>query len=84
MKRQTYDVAAEILFLAMSGVKKTKILYSCNLSFTMCDKYIRLLLGNGFLEKKLIHSIQLKRVLNILQHIKKLSTSGTQPENKEY
>jgi len=52
MKRQPYDVAAEILFLAMAGVKKTKILYSCNLSFTMCDKYIRLLLGNGLLEKK--------------------------------
>ena len=52
MKRQGYDLAGEMLFLALSGVKKTKFIYSCNLSFQMCEKYIKILLGNGLLEKK--------------------------------
>lgn len=52
MKRQSYDLAGEMLYLALSGVKKTNFIYSCNLSFKICEKYIKILLGNGLLEKK--------------------------------
>ena len=52
MKRQSYDLAGEILFQALSGVKKSSFIYKCNLSFELRDKYIKLLLGNGLIEKK--------------------------------
>jgi len=51
MKRQSYDLAGEMLFLALSPVKKTNFIYACNLSFEIRDKYLKLLLGNGLLEK---------------------------------
>ena len=60
MNRHSYDIAAEMLFLAFSGVKKTNFIYSCNLSFKIRDKYLRLLLENGLIEKKgdCFHSTQ--------------------------
>lgn len=52
MKRQGYDLAGEMLLLALSPVKKTKFIYACNINFKIRDKYIKLLLSNGLLEKK--------------------------------
>ena len=52
MNRSYYDLAGEMLFLALSGAKKTNFIYSCNLSTTIVEKYIKILRGNGLLEKR--------------------------------
>ena len=38
-------IAAQILSLAKEGVKKTKIMYRCNLSFTQLNDYLKLLVN---------------------------------------
>jgi predicted transcriptional regulator len=52
MKRQTYDLAAEMLFLALSDVKKTTFIYTCNMSLKLRDKYLKILLKNRLMEQK--------------------------------
>jgi predicted transcriptional regulator len=52
VKRQPYAIVSEILHTALTDVNKTRLMYSCNLSYEMCDKYIGSLLRKGLLEKK--------------------------------
>jgi len=72
MKRQSYDVAGEILFLALSGVKKTNFIYACSLSFEIRDKYIKLLLGNGLLVKNGDYFYTTEKGIKFLETYQKL------------
>ena len=72
MKRQTYDLAGEMLFLALSGVKKTNFIHRCNLSFEIRDKYVKLLLGNGLLEKNGDYFHTTEKGINFLKIYQKL------------
>lgn len=49
-RRHKIDIAADIIALAMSGVKKTSIVYRANLNFTMFGEYLKLLSEKGFVE----------------------------------
>jgi len=40
---------ANILNEAVEGAKKTRIMYRCNLSYRQLQRYLKLLLGMGFL-----------------------------------
>ena len=72
MKRQSYDLAGEMLFLALSGVKKTSFIYACNLSFGMRDKYIKILLGNGLLKKNGAYFHTTEKGIKFLEMYQKL------------
>lgn len=47
--RSQIDIIAEILDAAVGGVRKTHIMYRCNLSFKQLETYLGLLLDRGLL-----------------------------------
>lgn len=47
--RSSFDIIAEILATAKNGAKKTRIMYSCGLSYKFVQKYLDLLLEAGLL-----------------------------------
>jgi predicted transcriptional regulator len=47
--RSSFEIIAEILDTAKNGAKKTRIMYSCGLSYRFVQKYLELLLENGLL-----------------------------------
>ena len=48
--RSTFDIIAEILKTSKDGAKKTRIMYSCGLSYKFVQKYLTLLLDTGLLK----------------------------------
>jgi len=55
MKRSLFEIIAEILRVAKNGAKKTRIMYSCNLSYRKTVTFLTFLLeadllrtGNSF------------------------------------
>lgn len=55
MKRSLFEIIAEMLQVGKHGAKKTRIMYSCNLSYRMTEKFLTYLLeadllreGNSF------------------------------------
>lgn len=51
MKRNSFEIIAEILELAKHGAKKTHVTYQCNLSYGQTRDYLTYLLEAGFLRK---------------------------------
>ena len=49
--RSQIDIIAEILDAADGSVKKTHIMYRCNLSFKQLETYLNLLLNRGLLKR---------------------------------
>ena len=47
--RSSFDIIAEILGVAKNGAKKTRIMYSCGLSYLFVQKYLDLLLDTRLL-----------------------------------
>jgi len=47
--RSSFDIIAEILKTSKKGAKKTRIMYSCGLSYRFVQKYLELLLETGLL-----------------------------------
>jgi predicted transcriptional regulator len=47
--RGRLDIIADILNVSMGGVKKTHLMYNCNLSFRQLKSYSHFLLRLGFL-----------------------------------
>jgi predicted transcriptional regulator len=47
--RSSFEIIAEILRTAKDGAKKTRIMYSCGLSYKFVQKYLDLLLETGLL-----------------------------------
>lgn len=50
MRRDKYEIIANILKKARDGAKKTRLVYETNLNFTMLRKYIRVLSEKGFID----------------------------------
>jgi predicted transcriptional regulator len=48
-KRSDIDIMANVLSAAKKGAKKTRIMYSCNLSHSQLQVYLQILLEMGFL-----------------------------------
>jgi len=49
LHRSQMDIVADVLDAAVGGVKKTHIMYKCNLSFKQLEAYLDLLLDRGLL-----------------------------------
>ena len=47
--RSSLEIIAEILRVAKNGAKKTRIMYSCGLSYRFVEKYLALLLETSLL-----------------------------------
>ena len=48
--RSSFEIIAEILQTAKNGAKKTRIMYSCGLSYRFIQRYLVLLLESGLLQ----------------------------------
>jgi predicted transcriptional regulator len=51
-KRDSMDISADILRLAMDGAIKTRIVYGANLNFKIVEGYLSRLTGLGLLENR--------------------------------
>ena len=47
--RSSFEIIAEILETSKNGAKKTRIMYSCGLSYRFVTKYLKFLLETGLL-----------------------------------
>jgi predicted transcriptional regulator len=47
--RSSFEIIAEILKTSKNGAKKTRIMYSCGLSYRFVQKYLDVLLETGLL-----------------------------------
>lgn len=52
--RGRLDIIADILDASIGGVKKTHLMYHCNLSFRQMKAYSHFLLDRGFLRKAIL------------------------------
>lgn len=52
MRRNATQIIADILSIALGGVNKTGIVYGANLNAKRAEKYIRFLVGKGFMSIK--------------------------------
>ena len=48
--RSSFEIIAEILKTSKNGAKKTRIMYSCGLSYRFVQKYLEILLETGLLK----------------------------------
>jgi predicted transcriptional regulator len=51
VKRERTEITQDILRLCCKPVKKTQILYKCNLSFDLLQKYLKYLMSRNLLAK---------------------------------
>lgn len=50
MRRSFFEIVAEILQVAKDGAKKTRITYSCNLTYGATEEFLTYLLEAGLLK----------------------------------
>jgi len=78
MKRSFFEIIAEILQVTKNGAKKTRIMYSCNFSHRMTEKFIGYVLEAGLLGRgnsfhtteKGLHFLQAYQTLELLLNTK--------------
>jgi predicted transcriptional regulator len=51
-KRCHYDILLAVLMVCSSGARKTRIMYSANLSYDLTNKYLDLAQRNGLVVRK--------------------------------
>lgn len=51
MQRSLIEIIAEILHVSKEGAKKTRVMYSCNLTHRMAGRFISYLLEVGLLRE---------------------------------
>jgi predicted transcriptional regulator len=51
-KRTSYELLADLLQSSKGGARKTALMFRANLSFLLLNKYLSVLLDNGFVEKR--------------------------------
>lgn len=50
MKRNDYDIMADIIKVARDGAKKTQLVYQANLNFKIVQRYLKRLIDSGLIE----------------------------------
>jgi predicted transcriptional regulator len=71
--RERLDVIIDILEVARKGVSKTTISYGANLDFRLTEKYLALLLENGFMDNRLDKYVTTEKGRAMLENAKEIS-----------
>jgi predicted transcriptional regulator len=71
--RRRFDILADIVRVAGTGAKKTKIMYFANLSFLLLNKYLEDALNVGFLRFNEDQYLMTKKGGTFLQRYKEFS-----------
>lgn len=50
-RRSNIEIIADMLKIGENGAGKTKIMYNANMSYSQIQKYLRFLVGQGFIDK---------------------------------
>jgi len=66
-KRTRYELLADLLLSSKGGARKTTLMFRANLSFALLNKYLGLLIENGFVDKKGDYFFPNRRGLTYLQ-----------------
>jgi predicted transcriptional regulator len=84
MKRSFFAIITEILKVAKNGAKKTRIMYSCTLSYRMTGNFLNYLLNVGLLvEGNSFHTTEKGlRFLRAYQTLELLLNSKVRPGAK--
>ncbi|MFB0557506.1 MAG: winged helix-turn-helix domain-containing protein [Candidatus Bathyarchaeia archaeon] len=72
MRRNELDIVADILNVAKSGLRKTRIVYSANLNFKQANRYISMLRENGLLRIKGYNYITTNKGMEFLENYNKV------------
>ena len=51
MKRHSWDIYADMLLASLEPVKKTRLMYACNLSHAQLKRYLPKLVQTGLIKK---------------------------------
>ena len=73
-RRSDVEIIAEMLRIGMNGAAKTKIMYNANMSYSQMKKYLRFLIGQGYLDSVRVGNLSVtyqatERGLNLLKCI---------------
>ncbi|NJD76077.1 MAG: hypothetical protein FIB08_03130 [Candidatus Methanoperedens sp.] len=71
--RGKLDIIIDILEIAKKEVNKTGIVYGANLNFTVAEKYLVLLMKNGFVENRQDKYLTTDRGKMILEKAKEIA-----------
>ena len=50
-RRSSIEIIADMLKIGENGAGKTKIMYNANMSYNQIQKYLRFLVGQGFIDR---------------------------------
>ncbi len=72
-KRGRLDIIIDILEVAKEGTSKTAIVSSANLNFQLIEKYLAMLLENGFMENRQEKYVITEKGRTILKKAKEIN-----------
>ncbi len=72
-KRGRLDIIIDILEVTKKGAGKTGIVYGVNLNFMLAEKYLALLLENGFVENRQDKFVITEKGRTILEKAKEIT-----------
>lgn len=72
--RRRFDILADIVRVAGTGSRKTKIMYFANLSFVLLNKYLEDALHVGFLQSKGVQYLMTKKGEAFLERYQQFSS----------
>lgn len=72
-KRGRLDIIIDILEVAKEETSKTAIVYSANLNFQLTEKYLAVLLENGFMENRQDKYVTTEKGRTILEKAKEIN-----------
>lgn len=72
-KRGRLDIIIDILEVAKGGTSKTAIVSGANLNFQLTERYLALLLENGFMENRQEKYVITEKERNILEKAKEIT-----------
>ncbi len=72
-RRGRLDIIIDILEVVKKGAGKTAIVYGANLNFMLAEKYLALLLENGFVENRQDKFVITEKGRTILEKAKEIT-----------
>jgi len=77
MRRNSLDISAEILRIALEGARKTHLVYGANLNFSLINKYLNNLEEKGLIDYRDGRFVTTDKGADFLSHYGSLAGLGS-------
>ena len=77
MRRNYFDIYADILKVAKDGAKKTQIVYKANLNFKILKEHMNTLMKKGLLDNSDHYYVTTKQGITFLEYYQKFNRLTT-------